>query len=207
MFPVDIRLLRHIFKPGSNEILKEEAMKKQNVLSVIMVFIIMAIMISSPLADKIDGRVDRLTAELNLSADQSTQIQQILENTTDSTNKKSVHQQIENILNDDQRRQYRDIRRNDGYLKDLNERLNLSVEQAEEIQSIMTSVSQEIEQTRENENSDRRVQREAMKKIMDKRDDKIKSILNDEQKADFEKLIAEQRQNEQKNRPPGKEKR
>lgn len=182
-------------------------MKKQNVLSVIMVFIIMAIMISSPLADKIDGRVDRLTAELNLSADQSTQIQQILENTTDSTNKKSVHQQIENILNDDQRRQYRDIRRNDGYLKDLNERLNLSVEQAEEIQSIMTSVSQEIEQTRENENSDRRVQREAMKKIMDKRDDKIKSILNDEQKADFEKLIAEQRQNEQKNRPPGKEKR
>lgn len=74
-------------------------------------------------------------------------------------------------------------------LKKLNERLNLSEEQSVKIEKILKTSDEEIQKLRESQNPDR----SEFRKVMDHTNQEILSILNENQKAKYNKMLEERR--------------
>ncbi|MBW7846007.1 MAG: hypothetical protein H3C45_10280 [Bacteroidia bacterium] len=77
---------------------------------------------------------------------------------------------------------------------EMQERLQLTPEQQEKIKEIRKNNQAEMKAIKEaNKNADKATQREAMLKQKEKNNEQIKSVLNETQKAEFDKIKAEKR--------------
>lgn len=94
--------------------------------------------------------------------------------------------------------------RSDRQLLKLKERLLLTDEQVEKIQSVMANTREKIFSLSQ-KNYDPRKQMQEMKKIMDKQAKEIEKFLTKEQKKKFKNLQKEHQEKMKRNRPrPGR---
>lgn len=78
-------------------------------------------------------------------------------------------------------------------MKEYNEKLNLDEDQFKSIEKILTDMRAKMEEERENMSGDFSNMREKMMELIGERDKKIKEVLNDDQKIEFDKMLEERR--------------
>jgi Spy/CpxP family protein refolding chaperone len=170
----------------------------------------------------IDQKVEKLKTSLDLTEEQTADLQLILRNSEKQAQNirelnrddaeaikvamadldKETDQQIRNILTTEQQKKYENVKRSfppAGGLKnreisELKERLNLTDAQVAQIEPILTSTREQMQELRENRSGDRQQMRSRMQSIMQERDKKIEAILTESQKQEYRKYIQERRQ-------------
>ncbi len=180
-----------------------------------------------------DSIIERIQKNLELTKEQSGELQTILQNAGNEANhirelnrrdpeaikaamadlRERTNQQIENILTPEQLKKYQEMKSNlqffrearDNRLEELQKRLNLSDEQVSKIEPIMAAAREKMQELRQNSSGDRQEMRSGMQAIFQERDQKIKEILTDAQKAEYDKYLQEQREQmrQQRGQRPG----
>ena len=84
-------------------------------------------------------------------------------------------------------------------LKMLNDRLNLTEEQSVKIEKILKAADEGIQKLRESQSPDRT----EFRKVMDHTNQEILNILNENQKAEYNKMLEERRNRWRKNSDDG----
>ena len=85
-------------------------------------------------------------------------------------------------------------------VKALTERLNLTKDQATQIEKIYTQAQDQMKQA----NSDGKVDRTAMRKMMEDTQTQVNNVLDDKQKVEFKKMQDERRNSMQNRKPMNK---
>ncbi len=170
----------------------------------------------------IDQKVEKLKTSLDLTEEQTADLQLILRNSEKQAQNirelnrddaeaikvamadldKETDQQIRNILTTEQQKKYENVKGSfppAGGLKnreisELKERLNLTDAQVAQIEPILTSTREQMQELRENRSGDRQQMRSRMQSIIQERDKKIEAILTESQKQEYRKYIQERRQ-------------
>lgn len=170
----------------------------------------------------IDQKVEKLKTHLDLTEEQTADLQLILQNSEKQAQNirelnrddadaikvamadldKETDQQIRNILTTEQQKKFESIKVSfppagglkDREISELKERLNLTDAQVAQIEPILTSTREQMQELRENRSGDRQQMRSRMQSIMQERDKKIEAILTESQKQEYRKYIQERRQ-------------
>ena len=171
---------------------------------------------------QVEVKVNRLKNSLNLTEEQTTDLRIILQNAVKQAanirdlNKgnaeaikiaisdldKETDQQIQNILTPEQLKKYQTIKERvtptsgsaDREISALKERLKLTDEQVAQIQPILESFREQMQEMRENSGGDREQMRSQMRSIMQERDKKIEAVLTESQQKEYQKYIQERRE-------------
>lgn len=171
------------------------------------------------LEDRLDRRVERMTEKLDLTDDQAVKVRQILADAQTQTldiwsrNKdaddksaakkefRAVHKQTKaqlgEVLTDEQLQKVKEHRRQRGrkmkgrMLERLDEKLDLTDDQAADVKVILDDAHAQLRELRENSDS-REEARGQAKAIMQETNSKIEAVLTAEQAAEFAE-IREQR--------------
>ena len=80
----------------------------------------------------------------------------------------------------------------------MQEQLDLTDAQRDTVKALMEKFRQQIRELREASSGDRMEMREVMMELRAEQDEKIKAVLNDEQKEKYEEIQEERRQNFQR---------
>ena len=170
----------------------------------------------------IDQKVEKLKTSLDLNEEQTADLQLILRNSEKQAQNirelnrddaeaikvamadldKETDQQIRNILTTEQQKKYENVKGSfppagglkDREISELKERLNLTDAQVAQIEPILTSTREQMQELWENRSGDRQHMRSRMQSIMQERDKKIEAILTESQKQEYRKYIQERRQ-------------
>jgi len=170
----------------------------------------------------IDQKVEKLKTSLDLTEEQTADLQLILRNSEKQAQNirelnrddaeaikvamadldKETDQQIRNILTTEQQKKYENVKGSfppagglkDREISELKERLNLTDAQVAQIEPILTSTREQMQELRENRSGDRQQMRSRMQSIIQERDKKIEAILTESQKQEYRKYIQERRQ-------------
>lgn len=172
--------------------------------------------------DRRDSVEVKIRKDLDLTHEQSQQLREILQNARaeaghirelNRNNPEAINSamndlreqtngQIENILNPDQLKKYQEIKNQlrlfreagNNQMAELQKRLNLTDKQVAQIEPIMMDAREKMQELRQNRTGDRQEMRSRIQAIFQERDQKIKEILTDSQKAEYDKYIQEQRE-------------
>ena len=159
---------------------------------------------------RLENRLEQLKTSLQLTDQQTKQVEQILKKTAEEAEKlreqnlkqrqemRAAHlrlmdqteSQIANILTEEQKKRfdlYKNHRAGTKRLMRLQQRLNLDADQTYKIGQILSTSRDKILALREKEQS-REARYKAMLSIREETDKKITSVLNEEQKAEYAKL-------------------
>lgn len=176
-----------------------------------------AIAVSAKENEFVEQRVSKLQKELNLSEGQTGQVRQILAYNYEQAQKEReenqgnpealmnaaearkeiISRQMQNVLTAEQYEKYQEISKNavvDEAVLRLKERLNLTNEQTEQVEAIMTSTRNEMQKLRDNASGDRRQSMMQGRKLMESQDKQIEALLTDDQKKIYEEIKKERRE-------------
>jgi Spy/CpxP family protein refolding chaperone len=197
-------------------------MKKNVFILVLILPVLYNVSIFSQPMTPVEVKVNHLKNSLNLTEEQTTDLRIILQNAVKQAaniqelNKgnaeaikiaitdldKETDQQIQNILTPEQQKKYQTIKERvtptsgsaDREISALKERLKLTDEQVAQIQPILESFREQMQEMRENSGGDREQMRSQMRSIMQERDKKIEAILTESQQKEYQKYIQERRE-------------
>jgi len=183
--------------------------------------------------DPIEGRVQMLEKQLDLTSEQVEQVRTILTNsieqaqkdralnaadpqalrTAEQARRELEDQQIENILTEAQQKKFAEIREKQQashhsgpageQLQLLIDRLGLTDAQIEQIAPILTETHEKMQALRQNASGNRREMFGKMRKIRDAQDKKIEALLTGEQKKIYKEIKKERREEMARRRPRG----
>ncbi len=184
-----------------------------------ILFTLLLMLAAAPAQEKnwLEQRVQKLQKELNLTAEQTGQVRQILEYNQQQAQKEReenqgnpeallnvakarrevVDQQIKNLLSAEQYAKYQEISKNapgEEMVLRLSERLNLTEEQTVQVEKILLSAREEMQKLRENASGDRSRNRDQLRSLMEKQDKQIEALLTDEQKKIYGEIKKERRE-------------
>ncbi len=207
-------------------------MKTRLFISTLMVCIV-TFFVHAAETDPVEGRVQMLKKQLDLTSEQVEQVRSILKTSFEQAKKDRAlnakdpqamraaeqsrreleNQQIENILTEAQRRKFAEIRekqrvgRRGGpageQLQMLIDRLGLTDAQIEQIAPILTETHEKMQALRQNASGNRREMFGKMRKIRDAQDKKIEALLTDDQKKIFKEIKKERQKERARRRPRG----
>jgi len=208
-------------------------MKTRLFISVLLVCIA-TLFVHAAESDPIEGRVQMLKKQLDLTSEQVEQVRSILTNSIEQAKKDRAlnakdpqamraaeqarrdleNQQIENILTEAQRKRFAEIRekqqagRRGGpageQLQLLIDRLGLTDAQIVQIEPILTETRERMQALRQNASGNRREMFGKMRKIRDAQDKKIEALLTGEQKKIFKEIKKERQKEMARHRPRGR---
>ncbi len=192
-------------------------LRKCGISSILLTLFLM--LAAAPAQEKnwLEQRVQKLQKELNLTAEQTGQVRQILEYNQQQAQKEReenqgnpeallnvakarrevVDQQIKNLLSAEQYAKYQEISKNapgDEMALRLSERLDLTEEQTAQVEKILLSAREEMQKLRENASGDRSRNRDQLRSLMEKQDKQIEALLTDEQKKIYGEIKKERRE-------------
>ncbi len=207
-------------------------MKIKLFISAVMVCIV-TLSVHAAETDPVDGRVQLLKKQLDLTSEQVEQVRTILENSQEQAKKDRAlngddpqairaaeqarrefeNQQIENILTEAQQKKFAEIREKQqaGYrsgpagkqLQMLIDRLGLTDAQIEQVAPILAETHEKMQSFRQNSDGNRREMFGKMKQIRDEQDKKIESLLTDDQKKIYKEIKKERQEEMARRRPRG----
>ena len=197
---------------------------KYHTLYITICMLLLSALLLAQNRPSIEQRVENLGEQLSLNEQQAAQLEGILkageaemqrirEENKDNREaaraalqdmRTNQNQQIMNILDEDQQKKYQELQANrsergrggpgSDAIVELQDRLNLSDYQTDQIAGIMAEGRDKMSELREN-GGNRRAMRTEMRKILEKQDEKILALLEDDQKEEYEK-IRDERQKE-----------
>ncbi len=159
---------------------------------------------------RIERRIEQLKSTLQLTDQQSKQVEQILKKTAEEAEKlreenrrkqqemqtarlrlmDQTESQIANVLNEEQKKKFDFYRKNSPTTKRLmrlQQRLNLDADQTYKIGQILSESRNKIVAIRENEQS-REARYKAMLSVKEETSKQIKALLNEDQQTEYENL-------------------
>lgn len=197
-------------------------MRNVGFVMVLLITVLLNGFLSAQPPATIDQKVDRLKTSLDMTEEQTADLQVILQNAEKQSKNirelnrddaeaikvamadldEETDQQIRNILTPEQQKKYEKVKGSvppmsgimDREITDFKERLKLTDEQVARIEPILTSSREQMQQLREDSSGDRKQMRSQMQSIIQERDKKIETVLTEPQKQEYQKYVQERRQ-------------
>lgn len=194
---------------------------KQHLLSLCIVALltspVLAKDFSKGTGNYLNSYMEKMTTSLNLSPEQSKQIQDIIENSRKQVKKEDMDkehmaqkwkeikvdtdQKIKQVLTEEQKKKFDDFqnsqKKSRGHhmkemmLKRLVEKLDLSDTQKQSVEKSVATFQEGVETILSQDKPLSKEDKEKIRELSKKRDEEIKSILTEDQKQKFKKLRGE----------------
>lgn len=194
---------------------------KQHLLSLCIVALltspVLAKDFSKGTGNYLNSYMEKMTTSLNLSPEQSKQIQDIIENSRKQVKKEDMDkehmaqkwkeikvdtdQKIKQVLTEEQKKKFDDFQKSqkksrghhmkEMMLKRLVEKLDLSDTQKQSVEKSVATFQEGVETILSQDKPLSKEDKEKIRELSKKRDEEIKSILTEDQKQKFKKLRGE----------------